>query len=160
MDKTTRAIEMLNLLKERGYDLQDVIDMLYQYQANNHNQNSQDVDQHNLEVHVNHILTSLGMPANLTGYRYCKEAIIFAYYQKEADIQISKKIYPQVAEKWNTTPARVERCIRHAIEVIFDSGNVELIEKYFGLTIPYRRGKVTNGEFIATLVEILKLEDC
>lgn len=160
MDKTTRSIEMLNLLKEHGYDIQDVIDMLYEYKANNQNKNSQDVDQHNLEVRVNHILTSLGMPANLAGYRYCKEAILFTYHQKEADIQISKKIYPQVAEKWNTTPARVERCIRHAIEIVFDIGSAELIQKYFGSTISNKRGKATNGEFIATLVEILKLEDC
>lgn len=155
MDKTTRAIEMLRLMEQNGYNLQDVIDMLCQYKATEQKPAGQK-EESPLEVRISQLLIQLGIPASLLGYHYCRDAISIMYKQEECSI--TKDVYRLVAEKWNTTPARVERGIRNAIEVCFDRGNTEKLEQYFGYSLSPKKGKATNSEFIAMIADKLRLE--
>ena len=156
MNKKTRAIEILKLLKQHGYDLQDVIDMLCQYE-----EKTEPKEETSLEVRVSQLLIELGMPTSLSGYHYCKTAIITMYnhINKQEECLIVKDIYLLIAKKWNTTVSRVERAIRHAIEVCFERGNTEKLNQYFGNILSEKKEKATNSEFISTLTEVIKMKE-
>lgn len=113
----------------------------------------------NLEVRVSNILHELGMPTHIKGYRYTRAAIVACVGEPEMLEYITGVLYPQVAEMFATTASRVERAIRHAIEVTWDRGDWEILEKYFGNTVSNVKGKPTNGEFISMIVEHLRLEN-
>lgn len=98
-------------------------------------------------------LREIGIPASLLGHRYLVEAIALVVENERLVHHITHELYPLVAEKCNTTPSRTERAIRHAIEVAWDRGDIDILQKYFGYTIHYDRGKPSNGEFIATAAE-------
>ena len=111
-----------------------------------------------LEALVTNIIHELGVPAHIKGYQYLREAIIMVI--KDIDIinQITKQLYPEIARKFRTTPSRVERAIRHAIEVAWARGEQGTVESIFGYTISAAKGKPTNSEFIAMIADKLRLE--
>ena len=110
-----------------------------------------------LEVTVSEIMHRIGVPAHIKGYQYLREAIILAVNDDEIMNSVTKLLYPTVAKTFKTTPSRVERAIRHAIEVAWDRGDVDELNSYFGYTIQNSRGKPTNSEFIAMISDKLKL---
>ncbi len=110
-----------------------------------------------LEVIVSEIMHRIGVPAHIKGYQYLREAIILAVNNGEIMNSVTKLLYPTVAKTFKTTPSRVERAIRHAIEVAWDRGDVDVLNSYFGYTIQNSRGKPTNSEFIAMISDKLKL---
>lgn len=115
-------------------------------------------DEVNLETRVTNILHEIGVPAHIRGYHYMREAIIMAVHNIDVLNYITKELYPSIAKKCNTTPSRVERAIRHAIEVAWSRGKVDAIDNLFGYTINNHKGKPTNSEFIALIADRLRLE--
>ena len=111
-----------------------------------------------LERNITNLLTELGIPTHILGYRYMREAIIIAAKDVGFLHYITKNLYPAIAKKHKTTPSRVERAIRHAIEVVWLRGNPELIRKFFGYSVDEGKGKPTNSEFIALIADRLRLE--
>jgi len=111
-----------------------------------------------LEVRVTNILIEIGVPAHIRGYNYMREAIILAVQNIDVLNYITKELYPTVAKKCNTSSSRVERAIRHAIEVAWSRGEVSAIDNLFGYTISNHKGKPTNSEFIALIADRLRLE--
>lgn len=111
-----------------------------------------------LEVIISDIMHQIGVPAHIKGYQYLREAIILSVNNREMMGSITKLLYPTVAKKFQTTSSRVERAIRHAIEVAWDRGDVDVLSSYFGYTIQSSRGKPTNSEFIAMIADKLRLQ--
>ena len=112
----------------------------------------------NVEALVTNIIHEVGVPAHIKGYQYLREAIIMVINDIDVINQITKSLYPQIANKFETTPSRVERAIRHAIEVAWGRGQQEAVENIFGYTISAAKGKPTNSEFIAMIADKLRLE--
>lgn len=110
-----------------------------------------------LEVIVSDIMHQIGVPAHIKGYQYLREAIILSVQDSEMMSSVTKVLYPTVAKTFKTTSSRVERAIRHAIEVAWDRGDVDVLSSYFGYTIQNSRGKPTNSEFIAMISDKLRL---
>ena len=115
-------------------------------------------DQENLEALVTNVIHEVGVPAHIKGYQYLREAIMMVVNDIDVINQITKSLYPKIAFKFNTTPSRVERAIRHAIEVAWGRGQQEVVENIFGYTISAAKGKPTNSEFIAMIADKLRLE--
>ena len=112
----------------------------------------------NLEVVITDIIHQIGVPAHIKGYHYLREAIIMAVNDIDIMNSVTKCLYPSVAKKHGTTSSRVERAIRHAIEVAWDRGDVDVLNSYFGYTIHSSKGKPTNSEFIALIADKLQLQ--
>ncbi|MBQ1389325.1 MAG: sporulation transcription factor Spo0A [Clostridia bacterium] len=110
-----------------------------------------------LEITVTDILHRIGVPAHIKGYHYLRDSIIMCVEDADMINSVTKQLYPAVALKYDTTPSRVERAIRHAIEVAWDRGDVDVLNSYFGYTIHTGRGKPTNSEFIAMISDKLML---
>ncbi len=111
-----------------------------------------------LERRVTAIIHDIGVPAHIKGYQYLREAIGLAVEDMEVINAVTKVLYPAVAKKFGTTASRVERAIRHAIEVAWDRGDLETLQKYFGYTVSNAKGKPTNSEFIAMIADRISLE--
>lgn len=111
-----------------------------------------------LETRVTAIIHEVGVPAHIKGYQYLREAILIAVEDMEVINAVTKVLYPEVAKRFHTTASRVERAIRHAIEVAWDRGDLETLQKYFGFTISNVKGKPTNSEFIAMIADRLQLQ--
>lgn len=111
----------------------------------------------NLEMMVTEIIHQIGVPAHIKGYHYLRDAIIMCVRQPQIINSVTKQLYPNVAKQNDTTSSRVERAIRHAIEVAWDRGDVDILNSYFGYTIHNTRGKPTNSEFIAMIADKLRL---
>ncbi len=111
-----------------------------------------------IEITVTNTIHSVGVPANIKGYQYLRDAIIMSIKDSELINAVTKQLYPKVAEKHNTSPSRVERAIRHAIEVACVRGNEEALYSLFGYTVSNNKGKPTNSEFIAMIADKLRLE--
>ena len=114
-------------------------------------------DKASIESMVTNIIHEIGVPAHIKGYQYLREAIIIAVNDMDVINAITKVLYPQVAKTFQTTPSRVERAIRHAIEVAWDRGDLETLQKFFGYTVSNIKGKPTNSEFIAMIADSLTL---
>ena len=114
--------------------------------------------ENNIEALVTNIIHEVGVPAHIKGYQYLREAIIMVINDIDVINQITKCLYPQIANKFHTTPSRVERAIRHAIEVAWGRGQQDIVENIFGYTISAAKGKPTNSEFIAMISDKLRLE--
>ncbi len=112
----------------------------------------------NLEALVTNVIHEVGVPAHIKGYQYLREAIMMVINDIEAINQITKQLYPDIASKYKTTPSRVERAIRHAIEVAWGRGEQAIVESIFGYTVSANKGKPTNSEFIAMIADKLRLE--
>ena len=110
-----------------------------------------------LENDVTEIIHEIGVPAHIKGYQYLREAIVLSINDREMMSSVTKVLYPTVAKMYSTTASRVERAIRHAIEVAWDRGDVDVLSSYFGYTIQSSRGKPTNSEFIAMISDKLRL---
>lgn len=119
---------------------------------------AQAIQSHPIDVEVTNIIREIGIPAHIKGYQYLRDAILMI--AKEMDLlgAVTKVLYPKIAEKYSTTPSRVERAIRHAIEVAWARGNADMINKIFGYTIQLEKGKPTNSEFMAMIADKLRLE--
>ena len=111
-----------------------------------------------IETLVTNIIHEIGVPAHIKGYQYLREAIIIAVEDMDVINAITKVLYPQVAKTFQTTPSRVERAIRHAIEVAWDRGDLDTLQKFFGYTVSNTKGKPTNSEFIALIADKLQLQ--
>lgn len=135
-------------------DLEKRIMDLYKRRANK----IIDVFQNKLEISITRMLHELGMPSHIKGYQYIRDGIIMIYNNPEIIGGITKELYPDVATKHNTTVSRVERAIRHAIEVSWNRGNWDLMEEIFGHSVDIDKAKPTNSEFIVTIADKLRLE--
>lgn len=114
--------------------------------------------QASIESMVTGIIHEIGVPAHIKGYQYLREAIIIAVGDMDVINAITKVLYPQVAKTFGTTPSRVERAIRHAIEVAWDRGDLDTLQRFFGYTVSNTKGKPTNSEFIALIADRLQLQ--
>ena len=112
----------------------------------------------NLENDVTNIIHEIGIPAHIKGYQYLREAIIRSVEDTEMLGSITKILYPSIAKKFQTTPSRVERAIRHAIEVAWSRGKMDTIDELFGYTVSNGKGKPTNSEFIALIADKIRLD--
>ena len=116
------------------------------------------MDKTSIESMVTNIIHEIGVPAHIKGYQYLREAIIIAVNDMDVINAITKVLYPQVAKTFQTTPSRVERAIRHAIEVAWDRGDLDTLQRFFGYTVSNTKGKPTNSEFIALIADKLQLQ--
>ena len=112
----------------------------------------------NLEMKITEVLHRIGVPAHIKGYHYLRSSIMMSVENPDIINSVTKQLYPSVAKSFETTPSRVERAIRHAIEVAWDRGDVDVLSSYFGYTIQNSRGKPTNSEFIAMISDKLRLQ--
>jgi len=112
----------------------------------------------NIEIKVTEVLHQIGVPAHIKGYNFLRTAIMISMENPEIINTVTRKLYPSVAGKFSTTPSRVERAIRHAIEVAWDRGDIDILNSYFGYTIHNGRGKPTNSEFIAMIADKMRLQ--
>lgn len=119
---------------------------------------SEEKTMQDVEIVVTDVIHQLGVPAHIKGYHYLRAAIIASLEDRELLESITKALYPTVAEKYNTTSSRVERAIRHAIEIAWDRGDIETLNSYFGYTVNTGKGKPTNSEFIALITDKLRLQ--
>ncbi len=108
---------------------------------------------------ITQIMRDVGVPAHIKGYQYMRDAILMAVKDREIISAVTKRLYPELAKNYKTTPSRVERAIRHAIEVAWNRGRVDTINDLFGYTINTRKGKPTNSEFIAMVADTLRLNE-
>ena len=120
--------------------------------------NGQNLYENELKISVTKLLHELGVPSHIKGYQYLREAIMMVIGDIDVINQITKQLYPEIAKKYKTTPSRVERAIRHAIEVAWGRGQQDTVENIFGYTVSAAKGKPTNSEFIAMIADKLRLE--
>jgi len=141
--------------------LRDIVDMTFQDSqplttfSANENKKYQKVK---LENEITEILHEVGIPAHIKGYMYLRTAILKTFYDTDILGQVTKVLYPEIARQYNTTSSRVERAIRHAIEVAWNRGNTDAIDDIFGYTVSSTKAKPTNSEFIAMIADKLRLE--
>ena len=112
-----------------------------------------------LEVEVTRMIHQMGVPAHVKGYQYLRDSIVNVVKEVSLLGAVTKELYPMIATKYQTTPSRVERAIRHAIELAWDRGNIDFMNKFFGYTINVERGKPTNSEFIAMVADKLRMSN-
>ncbi|MBQ9012473.1 MAG: sporulation transcription factor Spo0A [Bacilli bacterium] len=112
----------------------------------------------NLEITTTKLLHGLGVPSHIKGYQYIREGVLLMYENPDIVGAITKELYPEIAKRYDTTVSRVERAIRHAIEVSWNRGDIDLMEEIFGHSVDYDRAKPTNSEFIVTVSDKLRLE--
>jgi two-component system response regulator (stage 0 sporulation protein A) len=139
--------------------LEIINDLKIQKSSNNNKTPSYNLANYkaDLDTEITTLLHEIGVPAHIRGYLYIREAITMVYYNVEILGNITKVLYPEVARKFNTTSSRVERAIRHAIEVAWVRGNIDAISDIFSYTISYHKSKPTNSEFIAMIADRLRL---
>jgi len=119
---------------------------------------SRTINDENLEKEITNIMHDIGVPAHIRGHQYLREAIMLSIHNQDLLGAVTKTLYPSVAVVYNTTPSRVERAIRHAIEVAWSRGRLDTLQNVFGYTINVTKGKPTNSEFIAMIADKMKLE--
>lgn len=155
---TQRAVELgADYFILKPFDI-DVLGTRIRQLANGHAAPAHTpVKTRNLDVEVTNIIHQMGVPAHIKGYQYLRDAILLVIGDVNLLGAVTKELYPMIAQKYNTTPSRVERAIRHAIELAWDRGNVEMMNKFFGYTINVERGKPTNSEFIAMVADKLRI---
>jgi two-component system response regulator (stage 0 sporulation protein A) len=152
----------LNILAKRIYQLSGY-DQLNN-QSNNKGNISKsiiskdEIKKNDLEVDITNIIHEVGVPAHIKGYQYLRHAITMVVEDMDLLSAVTKELYPAIAKKNNTTPSRVERTIRHAIEVAWNRGKIETLNNLFGYTVHNDKGKPTNSEFIAIIADKLRLE--
>lgn len=147
------------LLKPFDYDvLAERINTLTTGISLSHRGERTPIEDIDLEVMVTEILHQIGVPAHIKGYQYLRASILLAIGNEDVINHITKELYPSVARKFKTTPTRVERAIRHAIEVAWDRGDVDVLNSYFGYTIHNQKGKPTNSEFVAMIADKISLK--
>ncbi len=146
-------VERLREIADFNYS-PNVMEEVISYNMDENNKNRSK----GLEEKITKIIQDIGVPAHIKGYLYLRESINIVINDIEYLGAVTKELYPAVADKFNTTPSRVERAIRHAIEVAWNRGNLESIDQIFGYTVNNNKGKPTNSEFIALISYKLRLE--
>ncbi len=143
----------------KPFELADLEDKILEY-SNSVIDNRRTIDLYysNLQISIAKLLHELGVPSHIKGYDYLTEAINLIYSDNNYKGAITKELYPTIAKKYNTTASRVERAMRHAIELSWTRGNWELIEDIFGYSVDVDKAKATNSEFIVTIADKIKLE--
>ncbi len=163
---TQRALELGAVYyMAKPFDMESLVSRIRQFNVSKLNncfmdssKNAKTLNTISLEAKVTNILHEIGVPAHIRGYHYMREAIMMAVEDIDVLNYITKELYPSIAKKCNTTPSRVERAIRHAIEVAWSRGKVDAIDSIFGYTVNNHKGKPTNSEFIALISDRLRLE--
>lgn len=125
---------------------------------NNYDKKTIDMKYNNLQVSITKILHELGVPSHIKGYQYIREAVNIIFENPSVIGGITKELYPELAQKFNTTTSRVERAIRHAIEVSWNRGNLDFMEEIFGYSVDIDKAKPTNSEFMVTIADKLRLD--
>ncbi len=150
----------VNYLIMKPCDMTALVERLEEIRGGeNSRQNTpQRLSQTDIETMVTNIIHEIGVPAHIKGYQYLREAIMIAVEDMDVINAITKILYPQVAKTFQTTPSRVERAIRHAIEVAWDRGDLDTLQRFFGYTVSNTKGKPTNSEFIALIADKLQLQ--
>ncbi len=159
--------DMIRKVSEMGVDyfilkpfelkeLEKRVEDLVKY--DNYENKSIDIYHNNLQISITNILHELGVPSHIKGYQYIREGISLIYENPDIIGGITKELYPEIAKKYTTTVSRVERAIRHAIEVSWNRGNWDLMEEIFGHSVDIDKAKPTNSEFIVTIADKLRLE--
>ena len=159
--------EMIRRVSEYGvhyfllkpYELSDLENRILEASNAREKENKNiNIYHNNLQISVTKILHELGVPSHIKGYQYIREGILLIYNNPEIIGGITKELYPEIANKYDTTVSRVERAIRHAIEVSWNRGDWELMEEIFGHSVDIDKAKPTNSEFIVTVADKLRLE--
>ena len=159
--EANRAGASLCMPKPIDYDtFSDKIDMILKNRSNSSASSDKNdaADKIDMETQVTRIIHQIGVPAHIKGYQYLRTAILMTISDNDVINSVTKVLYPSVAKKYQTTTSRVERAIRHAIEVAWDRGDVNTLNSYFGYTIQNSRGKPTNSEFIAMIADNMRLK--
>jgi len=161
-DYVTSAVTGLGVryLMQKPCDVSAIVDRLEELRGGENQRiiSMRRPDKNSIETMVTGIIHEIGVPAHIKGYQYLREAIIIAVEDMDVINAITKVLYPQVAKAFGTTPSRVERAIRHAIEVAWDRGDLDTLQKFFGYTVSNTKGKPTNSEFIALIADKLQLQ--
>lgn len=154
-----RAFQILYQLLMRNEGFQVMINVPLQEETGESLENIiVEKKEHDLEKDVTDIIHEIGVPAHIKGYQYLREAIMLSVEDNEMLSAVTKILYPAIAKKYHTTSSRVERAIRHAIEVAWNRGNMDILDSMFGYTINVGKGKPTNSEFIALIVDKIRLQ--
>lgn len=146
----------VNYFLKKPFDvniLEEIIKVLYTRYSSSNNEKEND-----LKIEITNLLHSLGIPSHIKGYNYIRDGVEMLYRDSSLVGSITKELYPAIALSYDTTSSRVERAIRHAIEVSWMRGDYNLMEEIFGNSVDYDRSKPTNSEFIVTLADRLKLQ--
>lgn len=168
-DVTTKAVELgASYFILKPFDMPNLIHQIRQVSGKSSSLTQRPISsrplsapipkERNLDANITSIIHEIGVPAHIKGYLYLREAISMVYKDIELLGSITKVLYPDIAKKYNTTASRVERAIRHAIEVAWSRGNIDSISNLFGYTVSVTKAKPTNSEFIAMVADKLRLE--
>lgn len=153
MQQVREAVEVLSTLSDSDWkEISTILVGNPNYQL----EKESELSEKKIYEKITGLIHYLGVPAHIKGYHYLIEAIFIYYTNKNCTISMTKEIYPKVAEKFNTTSSRVERAIRHAVEVAWDRGDCDIHNNFFGYTIDPKKGKPTNSETIAMIANYLK----
>lgn len=156
-DTIQKVLELgINYFMLKPFELEDLEKRIMD--CFNENGNNNEIKYNNLQISITKVLHELGMPSHIKGYQYIREGITLLYDKPEMINGITKELYPNIAKKFSTTVSRVERAIRHAIEVSWNRGDWDLMEEVFGHSVDIDKAKPTNSEFIATVADKLRLE--
>ncbi|MBR2678204.1 MAG: sporulation transcription factor Spo0A [Bacilli bacterium] len=157
---TIRKVSELgaNYFMLKPFDLPDLENKIISVISDNEKNKSIDLFNNNLQISITKTLHELGVPSHIKGYQYIREGISLVYKNPEIIGGITKELYPEIADKYDSTVSRVERAIRHAIEVNWNRGNWDLMEDIFGHSVDIDKAKPTNSEFIVTIADKLRLE--
>lgn len=161
IEASNAGAELCLLKPVDAQSLSDHIEILMRNRralSNGANSATQEAGIPDIETQVTKIIHQIGVPAHIKGYQYLRTAILLTIQDSDIINSVTKVLYPSVAKKYATTTSRVERAIRHAIEVAWDRGDVDTLNSYFGYTIQNNRGKPTNSEFIAMIADNLRLK--
>ena len=159
---TIRKVSELgaNYFMLKPFDLPDLENKIISVISDNEKNKSIDLFNNNLQISITKTLHELGVPSHIKGYQYIREGISLVYKNPEIIGGITKELYPEIADKYDSTVSRVERAIRHAIEVSWNRGNWDLMEDIFGHSVDIDKAKPTNSEFIVTIADKLRMEHC
>lgn len=147
-----------NYFMLKPFELNDLKEKILKLMVNNNIGETIDLFHNNLQISITKTLHELGVPSHIKGYQYIREGITLVYKKPEMIGGITKELYPEIAKKYDSTVSRVERAIRHAIEVSWNRGNWNLMEEIFGHSVDIDKAKPTNSEFIVTIADKLRLE--
>lgn len=142
----------------KPFDLSDLEKRIYDITKKEKNNKDIDFYTSNLQVSITKMLHELGIPSHIKGYQYIREAVNIIFENPSVIGGITKELYPELAKKFNTTTSRVERAIRHAIEVSWNRGNLDFMEEIFGYSVDIDKAKPTNSEFMVTIADKLRLD--
>ena len=160
------AAEVIREVSEYGvnyyilkpFDLENLKSRIYDITSKKETNQNINFFNSNLQVSITKMLHELGIPSHIKGYQYIREAVGIIFDKPEVIGGITKELYPELAKKYNTTVSRVERAIRHAIEVSWNRGNLDFMEEIFGYSVDIDKAKPTNSEFMVTIADKLRLD--